>query len=65
MSRKVEGISKEMKPMSRKVEGMSGEMKTHEQEGGGYVWGKCKSLLGLAVCGQKVSAELKGAWPIT
>ena len=51
--------------MSRKVEGMSGEMKTHEQEGGGYVWGKCKSLLGLAVCGQKVSAELKGAWPIT
>ena len=36
-------------------------VKTHEQEGGGYVWGKCKSLLDLAACGQKVSAELKGA----
>lgn len=47
--------------MSRKVEGMSGEMKTQEQEGGGCVWGKFRNLLDLAACGQKVSAELKGA----
>ena len=37
--------------MSRKVEGVSGE--------------KFKNQLDLAACGQKVSAELKGAYTVT